>query len=53
MIDENELLTRNVVNIIPNRELLEEKLKQDKKLNIYLGIDPTNTHIHLGHWPMS
>lgn len=44
-----ELLTRGVANIIPNKEELEKKLRSGKKLNIYLGIDPTSTKIHLGH----
>jgi tyrosyl-tRNA synthetase len=48
MNDINELLTRGVANIIPNKELLE-KVLSGKKLNIYLGIDPTATKIHLGH----
>lgn len=45
----DELLTRGVENIIPNREKLRELLKSGKKLNVYLGIDPTATRIHLGH----
>lgn len=44
-----ELLTRGVVNIIPNREELRKLLASGKKLNVYLGIDPTATRIHLGH----
>ncbi|SRR5258708_2628514 len=44
-----EILTRGVVNIIPNKEKLEELLESKKKLNIYFGIDPTATHIHLGN----
>jgi tyrosyl-tRNA synthetase len=44
-----ELLTRGVANIIPNREELTKVLASGKKLNIYLGIDPTATKIHLGH----
>lgn len=44
-----ELLTRGVANIIPSREELEKKLRSGKKLNVYLGIDPTATKIHLGH----
>lgn len=44
-----ELLTRGVANVIPNKEELEKVLRSDKKLNIYLGIDPTATKIHLGH----
>src|SRR3989344_2257118 len=49
MSELQELLTRGVANIIPNRKLLEEKLASGEKLNIYLGIDPTAPNIHLGH----
>lgn len=45
----NNILTRGIANIIPNREKLAELLAGEKKLNIYLGIDPTATRIHLGH----
>jgi tyrosyl-tRNA synthetase len=44
----DELLTRGVANIIPSKKELEVVLKTNK-LNIYLGIDPTSTKIHLGH----
>lgn len=44
-----ELLTRGVANIIPNIEELKKILSFGKKLNVYLGIDPTATKIHLGH----
>lgn len=44
-----ELLTRGVANIIPNKEELKKALSSAKKLNIYLGIDPTATKIHMGH----
>ncbi len=44
-----EILTRGVANIIPNKNALAGKLMSGKKLNIYLGIDPTSTKIHLGH----
>lgn len=44
-----ELLTRGVANMIPGREEVEKALRSGKKLNIYLGIDPTSTRIHLGH----
>ena len=44
-----ELLTRGVANIIPSKEELEKKLRSGKTLNIYIGIDPTATQIHLGH----
>jgi len=44
-----ELITRGVENIIPNKEKLRELLLSGKKLNVYFGIDPTATNIHLGH----
>lgn len=43
-----EVITRRVTNIIPNKKQLEDKLKSGKKLNIYLGVDPTATKIHIG-----
>jgi tyrosyl-tRNA synthetase len=49
MTDIDELLTRGVANIIPGKDELKKLLESGKKLNIYLGIDPTATHIHLGH----
>jgi tyrosyl-tRNA synthetase len=45
----NDILTRGVANIIPNRESLESLFATGKKLNIYMGIDPTSTRIHIGH----
>ena len=45
----DELLTRGVENIIPNKIELEKVLRSGKKLNIYLGIDPTSISIHVGH----
>ncbi|MEK7565997.1 MAG: tyrosine--tRNA ligase, partial [Patescibacteria group bacterium] len=44
-----ELLTRGVENIIPNRGELEKVLRSGEKLNIYLGIDVTSPKIHIGH----
>lgn len=49
MNEYEELLTRGVANIIPGKNQLFGKLASGKKLNIYLGIDPTSTKIHLGH----
>lgn len=48
-MDTEEILTRSVTNIIPNKKSLESLLKKKKKLNVYFGIDPTATHIHLGN----
>lgn len=44
-----ELLTRGVANIISNENELKKQLESGRKLNVYLGIDPTSTKIHLGH----
>lgn len=44
-----ELLTRGVENIIPGKEKLRDLLSSGKKLNIFIGIDPTATNIHIGH----
>ena len=49
MANIDEILTRRVTNIIPNKKMLEDLLNRGKKLNIYLGIDPTATRIHIGH----
>src|SRR5260221_13405714 len=49
MVTHEELLTRGVANIIPGKEELRKLLESGKKLNIYLGIDPTATRIHIGH----
>ncbi len=43
-----EILTRRVTNIIPNKQALDKLLTSGKKINVYLGVDPTATHIHLG-----
>jgi tyrosyl-tRNA synthetase len=45
----DEVLTRTITNIIPAKKKLEQLLKSGKKLNVYLGIDPTATKIHLGN----
>ena len=45
----DELLTRGVANIIPGKGELRHALESGKKLNIYIGIDPTATKIHIGH----
>ena len=47
-MDKNELLTRAVAKVIPQK-LAEEKLAAGKKMRIYWGIDPTGAKIHLGH----
>jgi len=48
MSDKSEILTRAVEEVVPP-ELGAKKLKSGKKLRVYLGIDPTGSHLHLGH----
>ncbi|KKU85692.1 MAG: Tyrosine-tRNA ligase [Candidatus Gottesmanbacteria bacterium GW2011_GWA2_47_9] len=43
------LLTRGVDKIYPNREELEKVLRSGKKLRLYQGFDPTGTQLHIGH----
>ncbi len=45
----NEALTRAVEKIYPSREALEAALVSGRRLKMYLGIDPTSPHLHLGH----
>lgn len=45
----DEILSRGVENIIPDKSKLKALLESSRKLNIYLGIDPTATKIHIGH----
>jgi len=52
--DENkikEALSRRVEEngIFPSRDYVVEKLKEGKELRFYLGIDPTEKDLHLGH----
>lgn len=49
MTNTKDILTRGVENIIPSPDKLQQLLDSGKKLNIYLGIDPTATRIHIGH----
>lgn len=44
-----DILKRGVANIIPDQAKLKELLVGKKKLRVYLGVDPTAVHIHLGH----
>ena len=40
---------RLIENAYPSREAVEKVLAGSKKLKIYLGVDPTGPHLHLGH----
>lgn len=44
----NQVLTRAVEEILPSRESLRS-LVESKKIRVYLGVDPTGMHLHLGH----
>jgi len=45
----NEILTRGVDTIYPKPEMLESRLKEGKKIRLYVGIDPTGKDLHIGH----
>lgn len=51
--DIHTLLQRGVDTILPTadqlKQALEQAQKQGKKLRVYLGIDPTSPHLHIGH----
>jgi tyrosyl-tRNA synthetase len=47
-MENEELLSRGTAKVIPE-DLAEAKLASKEKLRIYLGIDPTGPHLHLGH----
>ncbi|OQA53116.1 MAG: Tyrosine--tRNA ligase [candidate division WS2 bacterium ADurb.Bin280] len=44
-----ELLTRGVENIYPDKETLEKVLRSGKKIKLYQGFDPTGPQLHIGH----
>jgi len=43
------LFSRYIEKVYPSKEKLKSLLKSDKRLAIYIGIDPTAPHLHLGH----
>jgi len=47
--DVEELLTRGVERIFPDKKALETVLMSGKKIRLYYGIDPTGSTLHLGH----
>jgi len=44
----DEVLTKGVLEVLPSKEGLK-KLMRQKRIRLYLGIDPTGTKLHLGH----
>ena len=45
----DELLSRSVKEIIPNKAELKRELLSGRRLRIYIGTDATGTSLHLGH----
>src|SRR3990167_7970672 len=45
----DELLTRWVERVYPDKTTLEKVLISGKKIKLYYGIDPTSSTLHLGH----
>src|SRR3989338_1608138 len=45
----NEVLTRGVENIYPNREALEKALFSGKRIKLYCGYDPSAPALHIGN----
>lgn len=43
-----QVLTRGVAEVLPKKETLA-KLMSERKIRLYLGIDPTGAHLTLGH----
>ncbi len=44
-----ELISRGIENIFPNKEFLKAKMMRGERVTLYLGIDPTGPNLHLGH----
>ena len=53
MITTETLFQRGVDTILPTPEQLAAALKlakaEGRKLRVYLGVDPTSPHLHIGH----
>lgn len=50
--DKNEIkkvLSRSIDTIYPTTEEFSKALASGKRLTIYLGVDPTSPHLHVGH----
>jgi tyrosyl-tRNA synthetase len=46
----DEVLTRGVEKIYPNREAFEKVLRSGKKIRLYQGFDPSMPSLHLGNF---
>lgn len=45
----NHALTHSVERVYPTAEALQSVLESGKKLRLYVGVDPTSPHLHIGH----
>lgn len=45
----DELLTRGVENVYPDKESLRKKLLSGERIRLYCGFDPTAASLHIGH----
>jgi tyrosyl-tRNA synthetase len=50
MNEVEQVLTRGVENIYPNKEALEKVLRSGKKIRLYQGFDPSMPSLHLGNF---
>ena len=44
-----EVLSRGVENVYPDKEALKKVLMSGKRLRLYCGFDPTASSLHIGH----
>lgn len=45
----DHVLTHNVERVYPTADALQKVLESGKKLRLYVGVDPTSPHLHIGH----
>lgn len=45
----DELLSRGIEAIFPNKDFLKAKMMKGERLTFYYGIDPTGPNFHIGH----
>lgn len=45
----DDFITRRIVETIPSKEVLREKLLSGKRLRLYQGFDPSSANLHIGH----
>ncbi|MES3005015.1 MAG: tyrosine--tRNA ligase [Patescibacteria group bacterium] len=45
----DELLSRGIENVFPNKEFVKAKMMRGERVTLYLGVDPTGPTLHMGH----